>query len=228
MTDQLVLIPGFANNELVWQHQIDVLSDLCDIHVYIMDKEPTREEMVNTLLAEAPDNFILAGHSMGGWIAQAIAAKAPERIAKLILLNTWATPDPRMQALQTQVCETLKLGQLEQAMQQHIPLLFHRFEDPNILQDLQQMIAHFSLATLIQQLEAMLSDYSSLHHHPSITSPALIIHSKQDALFPEEHHSLLKGIKNAKISLIEDCGHASIVEQPKIVTELMRSFIEEN
>ncbi len=229
MTEPLVLIPGFANNEQAWHHQIDQLSDHSDIHVYIMDKEKTRDEMVEKLLAEAPERFNLAGHSMGGWIAQAVAAKSPERVAKLILLNTWATDDPRMLSIQTQVCEALKLGQLQQAMQQHIPLLIHpsRFQDPDLMQNLVQMVSHFSIDALIQQLEAMLSDYSSLHHHPSITAPTLVIHSRQDALFPDEHHALLSGIKNAKLSVVEECGHASIVEQPEVVTELMRAFISE-
>src|SRR6202140_3742325 len=45
------------------------------------------------ILAEAPPRFALAGHSMGGYIAFEIFRQAPERIAKLALINTQARPD---------------------------------------------------------------------------------------------------------------------------------------
>src|SRR5207253_4882589 len=45
------------------------------------------------ILAEAPPRFALAGHSMGGYIAFEIMRQAPERVAKLALINTQARPD---------------------------------------------------------------------------------------------------------------------------------------
>ncbi len=227
MNEQLVLLPGFANNERVWAHQIDALSDMCDIHVYIMNQEPTRNEMVQSLLKEAPLRFALAGHSMGGWIAQAVAALAPERVTKLILLNTWAAPNPQMILKQQQICQALKLGQLDQVVPQQLSSLIHpsRHQDLSLIEHLHTMIKSFSVEVLIQQLEAMLSDYSSLQHHPTIVAPTLIVHSQQDALFPDEHPALSEGIKNSQLFAIEECGHASPLEKPEIVTELIRSFL---
>jgi pimeloyl-ACP methyl ester carboxylesterase len=228
MNEELVLIPGFANTERAWKHQIDQLNDLCDIHVFIMNHESSRQEMIESLLKEAPSRFILAGHSMGGWIAQAVAAIAPERVSKLILLNTWATPNPKMMFIQRQICEALKLGQFTEVMQQQLSSLIHpsRHRDLAITGPLQAMITSFPVETLIQQLEAMLGDYSSLHHHSAITAPTLVVHSREDALFPEEYKTLTKGIKNVELAIIEDCGHASTVEKPEEVTDLIRSFIE--
>ena len=45
------------------------------------------------ILAEAPPRFALAGHSMGGYIAFEIMRQAPDRVAKLALINTQARPD---------------------------------------------------------------------------------------------------------------------------------------
>jgi pimeloyl-ACP methyl ester carboxylesterase len=224
----IVLLPGFANNERVWTHQIDTLTDLCDVHVFIMNHETTRTEMVQSLLKEAPSRFILAGHSMGGWIAQAVAAMAPERVEKLILLNTWATPDPKMMSIQRDVCECLKRGQIIEVMEEQLPLLIHpsRVQDLPLVRQLQTMITSFPESVLVQQLEAMLGDYSSLHHHPAIIAPTLVVHSDGDALFPNEHEAIASGIKDAELALIEDCGHASPLEKPEIVTELIRSFIQ--
>lgn len=227
MKETLILIPGFANNELAWKHQTEHLNDLFDVRVIVMDKQATRKEMVETLLKEAPDHFFLAGHSMGGWIAQAAAAAAPERIAKLVLLNTWATPDPKGIYLQRQVVQALKQGHLMEAMQQHLALLIHpsRMQDTALLQSLQSMMTSFSLEALIRQLEAMLEDYSSLHLHHVISAPTLVVHSHDDALFPaKELQVIATGIRNAELAIIAGAGHASILEKPETVTTLIRSF----
>jgi len=227
MNEPLVLLPGFANNEHAWTHQIESLNDLCDVHVYIMNQESTRGKMVQSLLEKAPLRFILAGHSMGGWIAQAFAAIAPERVSRLILLNTWATLDPKMLLMQRQMSEALQLEQLDQILQQQLYSLIHpsRHQDLSLLEHLQKMVMSFSSQVLVQQLGAMQGDPSSLQYHPAIAAPTLIVHSRQDALFPNEYQALSEGIKNSQLSFIEECGHASTLEKPEIVTELMRSFI---
>ncbi len=228
MKETLILIPGFANNELAWKFQIEHLKDRFDVRVFVMDKFANRQDMVENLLKKAPERFNLAGHSMGGWVAQAVAAKAPQRVSKLLLLNTWAKPDPQMMFMQREICEALKLGKIAEVIQQHLELLVHpsRLQDLPLLRFLQSMIASFSIDTLVRQLEAMLQDYSSLELHPSIAAPTLVLHSRQDALFPKEHEALASGIKNSKLALVEDCGHASIVEKPKETTQCILSFIE--
>ena len=46
--------------------------------------------MAEHVLAVAPQRFSIAGHSLGGWVAQEVAARAPERVSKLFLCDTWA------------------------------------------------------------------------------------------------------------------------------------------
>lgn len=229
MKEMLVLIPGFANNELVWKHQTDHLSDLFDVRVKVMDKHSTRKEMVESLLKEAPSRFVLAGHSMGGWVAQAVAAAAPDRISKLVLLNTWATADPKMIYLQRQVAGALRQGRLLEVMQRHISLLIHpsRQHDIALMQSMQSMITSFPLEVLIRQMDAMLEDYSSLHLHHAIGAKTLVVHSHDDALFPaRELQAIATGIRNSELAIIEGAGHASTMEKPETVTALIRFFLE--
>ena len=228
MTETLVLIPGFANNGLAWKHQIEQLSSLFNPRVIVMDPYVSRHEMVDAILNNAPSHFFLAGHSMGGWIAQAVAAAAPKRVAKLILLNTWATADPKMIYLQQQIADALKHGKLAEVMQQHISLLLHpsRQKDEALLLAMQAMVTSFPIETLIRQLEAMLLDYSSQHLHPAIDAPTLVVHSHDDALFPaKELQAIATGIKNSELEILQETGHASILEKPQEVTQLMQSFL---
>jgi pimeloyl-ACP methyl ester carboxylesterase len=227
MKETLALIPGFANNALAWKHQSENLQDLFDIQVLVMDKHVTRKEMVEFLLHQLPPQFILAGHSMGGWVAQAVAAIAPERVNKLILLNTWATPDPKMIFMQKQINQGLKQGRFDEMVKQYLPLLIHpsRLKDLDLLHSLQTMVASFSLNTLIQQQDAMLQDYSSLHLLHAIKAPTLVIHSQNDALFnAKELQAIATGISNSQVSILKETGHASPLEKPEVVTNLIRTF----
>ena len=121
------------------------------------------------------------------------------------------------------------MGKIAEVMQLHLPLLIHpsRLNDAELIHDLQTMTASFSIDVLIQQLEAMLKDSSSLPLHPSIQAPTLIVHSCQDALFPQDHAILASGIKNSKLKAIEECGHASPMEKPQEVTDLIGAFLRE-
>jgi pimeloyl-ACP methyl ester carboxylesterase len=51
------------------------------------------EHSARRILATAPSRFALAELSMGGYIAFEIMRQAPERVAKLALLDTGARPD---------------------------------------------------------------------------------------------------------------------------------------
>ena len=46
--------------------------------------------MAEHVLAVGTQRFSIAGHSLGGWVAQEIAARAPERLSKLFRCDTWA------------------------------------------------------------------------------------------------------------------------------------------
>jgi pimeloyl-ACP methyl ester carboxylesterase len=228
--ETLILIPGFGNDARAWKHQIDHLSSFFEIRTKVMDKYATRHDMIKALLDEAPEKFILAGHSMGGWAAQAIASAAPQRVLKLILLNTWATADPKMIYLQRHVSQMLKEGRLMEAMQSYIGLLVHpsRMQDLTLIQTLQSMITSFPVNVLIQQLEAMLEDYSSLHLHHSISAPTLVVHSHDDAFFPvKELQVIATGIPNSQLTILPDTGHASTLEKPELVTSLLSAFVQE-
>ena len=146
----LILIPGFANPASVWKHQVDDLSSAFHIQVPVMNKEKSRDQMVQAVLATAPDRFCLAGHSMGGWVAQAVAAAAPDRVERLVLLNTWATSEPTRLQFQRQIAEEIKAGRLKEVMERHLSLIIHpsKLQDAHLIQALAQMVSDFSLETL--------------------------------------------------------------------------------
>ncbi len=101
MKPPLVLISGLLSNESLWQHQTRHLSDIASIQV-LSPSQDTPKKMIQAILEQAPPEFALAGHSMGGWLCLEIMRTAPSRVSRLCLLNTTARNDSEEKRLARQ------------------------------------------------------------------------------------------------------------------------------
>src|SRR5579864_5246792 len=91
----IVLVPGLGSSA---RTHLDILPALWR-HGPVTVANHTRDEtiagMASRVLDEAPaGRFALIGHSLGGYIALEIMRQAPQRVAKLMLMNTQARIDP--------------------------------------------------------------------------------------------------------------------------------------
>jgi pimeloyl-ACP methyl ester carboxylesterase len=141
MRQTLVLVPGLGADEAAWRHQLDHLGDEADVRVADLRSCRSRHEMADAVLGSAPPRFALAGQSMGGWVAQEVAARAAERVTKLALLNTWARPDPAFNEVQRRSIDAIRAGRFEEELDAHLPRVFH----PD----------HLANAELVRELRAM-------------------------------------------------------------------------
>lgn len=82
------LLPGLLCDRTVWQAQIAHLGTDFDVRVPSFAGHASLETMAQLVLDDAPHRFAVAGHSMGGRVALIIAQRAPERVARLALLDT--------------------------------------------------------------------------------------------------------------------------------------------
>src|SRR5579872_64280 len=89
----VILLPGLLCDATVWAPQKDALTREFRVtawrHFYC---HRSLGSMAEEVLAEAPARFALAGHSMGGRVALEIMRIAPERVLRLALFDTGATP----------------------------------------------------------------------------------------------------------------------------------------
>ena len=228
MKPTLILLPGWGANESIWEDVVEHLSDLVDCKVLPLYHQTSRDEMVDHLLKNAPERFILAGQSMGGWVALKAAAKAPHRVSHLILINTWASPDPKLNELQKDILRDLKNGDVEQVLSRHLAFILHHesFKNPDVIAKAQRAFAHCKSKIMIDQMQAMLDDYVSLPLLANIKAPTLILHGREDMLFSTSEQEILrKGIQQSQLKIIEKCGHCSTLEHPQETTALIRNFI---
>src|SRR5476651_1137707 len=92
-TMPILLVPGLGGSPRIYAPVIPALWQFGPVTVANHIRDDSMGAIARRILAEAPPRFVLAGHSMGGYIAFEIMRQAPERVAKLALLNTQARPD---------------------------------------------------------------------------------------------------------------------------------------
>lgn len=88
----IVFLPGLLCDAAGWQPVIDCLQPL-NAHAPIYPPEDNLPAIAATVLADAPPQFDLAGHSMGGYLALEIMRQAPARVSRLALVSTSARAD---------------------------------------------------------------------------------------------------------------------------------------
>lgn len=216
----LVLIPGLLSNELVWQHQRDHLSDIANVQV-ISATQDTPQKMVQAILDQAPPEFSLAGHSMGGWLCLEIMRIAPSRVKRLCLLNTTMRmdSDEKKKRRQKMILQAQK-GQFHEV----VKCLVESFVfNPVVKSQVEKMFFEMGNECFIHQQQAMMAREDC---PINITCPTLIIHAMKDQVFSfEEHEELVDQIPEAKLAIIEDSGHMSPIEMPQAVSALLRFWL---
>src|SRR5258708_13165069 len=92
-TMPILLVPGLVSSPRIFAPVIPALWRYGPVTVANHIRDDNMAVIARRILAEAPPRFALTGHSMGGYIAFEIMRQAPERVAKLALINTQARPD---------------------------------------------------------------------------------------------------------------------------------------
>ncbi len=151
------------------------------------------------------------GHSMGGRIAQWLAADAPDRVAGLALGGT-AVGDAHGAARLPAATNALMSGDLD--------ALLRLFYSPGWLAANADAAAMLGAAP--RTAEARRNHFAASTGHDGweaigrISSPTLVIHGTADELaVPENAHILVSGIRGAELALIDGARHGYFVENPE-------------
>ena len=122
----ILLVPGLGGSPRIYGPVIPALWRFGPVTVANHIRDDNMGAIARRILAEAPPRFALAGHSMGGYIAFEIMRQAPERVAKLALLNTQARPDaPEAIERRQGLIKTIETGGLRAGIDTLYPGLVH-------------------------------------------------------------------------------------------------------
>jgi 3-oxoadipate enol-lactonase len=174
------------------------------------------------------DPFIVVGISMGGAIALQLALDHPERISRLILVNTFArlnVTNPLILpyfAVRFILINTLGLQTQAKAVAKHI----FPYPDQEIFR--QGLIEQISQADPYAYRAAMraLARYDVRDRLKEIQCPTFVITGDRDTTVPLEiQRYLAQNIIGARQVIIKDAGHAVTIEQPEQFNQVLVEFL---
>ena len=217
----LVLIHGYGVSGQIWQR---VLPYLAQKHqVFIVDLPGygrSRATGIWHLREMAPllalwlrqlrlSEVALLGHSMGGAIAIHLAARDPELVSRLLLVNAAGiplrTPLPRLAAR--------SLHSFFQMGNGHLPL--------GLVRDILQPRLNLLWQTA-QEMKR--SDFSE--ELACISTPTLILWGERDVMLPIAlGHTLKDALPHATFVTLPHCGHRPMLAQPAQFSRLVLEFL---
>jgi pimeloyl-ACP methyl ester carboxylesterase len=192
-------------------------------------RDDSMSGIARRILGVAPARFALAGLSMGGYIAFELLRQAPERIAKVALLDTSARADaPEQSAMRRAQMALASQGRLAEVVEQQFPRLVHREHraDAVLRQVFTLMAEDVGAAGFIRQQTAILGRADSRPTLGSIHCPTLVLVGEGDELTPPERAAeIAAGIRGARLTTVPQSGHMSTLEQPDEVTRALLAWL---
>jgi len=229
MPQPLVLLPGLLNTRRLYESQIADLADLAEVVLPELWHYDSIGAMAQAALDAAPERFALGGFSMGGYVSFEILRRAPERVERLALMDTQAVPDtPEASARRRGFIEQSKMGRFHGVQPSLLPQIVHRsrLEDLSVVQPILDMSKEVGAAGFINEQTAMIARPDSRHMLAYIRVPTVVIVGRQDQATPlPRSQEMAADIANARLVIIEQCGHMAPLEKPAELSAALRRWL---
>ncbi len=248
-----LLIHGFGEFLEVWWFNIGPLSQHCQVYAMdlpghgLSDKPAidyslafANECATGFMQALGIERANLIGHSLGGIIALSMAINFPEKVDRLILVDSGGLS--RETPLHIRLCTLPILGEIIVAPTIKVGLRYgirRAFYNPGLVTD-EMVDKDYEFINKPGAKRAMLSIIRSnadiTGPHPEVVmtdrlhlvkSPTLIIHGAQDEVVLVEHaQNAYSLIPNARLKVIERSGHCPHIEKAPEFNEAVIAFLE--
>jgi pimeloyl-ACP methyl ester carboxylesterase len=237
----LVFIHGFPFSRDCWQPQVDGLSSSYRVIAPNLPGFGGRQgaagaatmdafaDDVASLLADLDTGpVVLAGHSMGGYVALAFARRHADLLRGLVLIATRSGPDsPEVAAGRRAAAEKVSASGIDAMVDGMVPKMLapvHR--NPESLAALREFMMSSSRDGVIGALLGMANRPDSTPGLAGISIPTLVVTGADDEVIaPAESEALAAAIPGARLRVLPDAGHMVAWEQPEAFARELRDWL---
>jgi 3-oxoadipate enol-lactonase len=239
----LVLLHGFPFDARMWDEQLRGLSDIArviapdlrgfgrstSIDPFTMESQADDVHALLQSIGGGP--CILAGMSMGGYIALAYIKKYPQDVRALALIDTKAAGDDaagkRARDQMIELARAQGARAIADKMQPKLIAPHTPDKRPQVLQRMRQIMEHCPPLTIEHALAAMRDRPDHTAALAKIAVPTLIIVGEHDAVTPPSVAEQMRAsIPDSLLATIPHAGHMAVMEEPQGVNNQIRNFIE--
>jgi pimeloyl-ACP methyl ester carboxylesterase len=250
----LVLIPGLASGAWVWQDVVRAFSGKQAVYVVTLPGfdgratqdgnmiDAARQALHELIVSRKLDKPVLAGHSMGGTLAFAVAQDAPELVGGVIAIDGLPVmpgtedmpPQLRVEAAGRMRAQVARMSPEAFAGQQRQYMQTIGVRDMNMAAALAQLSAKSSPAAVGQAMAELLV-LNLRPGLPRITVPVLEISPYFDAdamqagmteqAKADYYRELLAGAPKAEVVSVSPARHFAMFDQPEKLVDAIRSFL---
>ncbi len=227
----IIFVHGAGGSSATWMMQLRGLKDnfkiiAVDLNGHgktadRMEKDVTQSYLsdIDTIIRRY-DQPILAGHSMGGMLTQLYALSQPELIRGIVLVGTGA----RLKVMPAifEMIENDFDGYIDAAGE----FMFHKGAS-------QELVAASKIEMRKCKPEIISRDFAAcdifdiMDDVSKITIPTLIMVGKDDMMTPVKYSEYLhKEIQNSSLEIIENAGHAVMLEQAAILNRTIKDWAQ--
>lgn len=233
----LVLLHGFPLNRQIWRPIVPLLEKKCrliipDLRGFGESPQEVEDYSMRLLAADVHqlldrlniEKAVIAGHSMGGYVALEFAHAYPHRIKGLALVASQADADSpeRRQARLITAREVRSRG--IRYISEGMPSKLSAYEA--IQTQLSQIISACSVPVVVAALKAMADRRDANEWLPEIQVPLLAIAGGKDQLIPvEKAYSLIKLVNKGWVIEIPEVGHMPMMESPQKTADALFQLI---
>lgn len=248
----LVLLHGFPLDSRMWD---DVVAHLPDVPVLRLDApdfgnsgpfdhvaaavgrdatpslETYADAVVASLLRHRVEHAVVAGLSMGGYVALALADRYPALIAGLGLLDTKASADT--EEAKANRFKAADAAEGEAGSGAVAPMLTALLgsttqdERPDLVSAFKRLLAEAPPAGIAWAQRAMAARPDRLEVLERVRVPALVLRGTEDELMPQEAaEAMAHVLRDCEFVGVPAAGHMSAIENPEAVAAPLRRLWE--
>ncbi|MGE0002918.1 MAG: alpha/beta fold hydrolase [Candidatus Izemoplasmatales bacterium] len=238
-SDVMILLHGFLGSSYDFEEMAQDLSQ--NYHIYALDwigfglsEKPVdytyskahQADLLKGFVEELGlEDFVLAGHSMGGEIAMRYAASYPADVSHLILLDSAGMQPANSVSLPKWVYSLfvknywLQRMSFQSAYSQKENATKDRFDE--------MFLFNKAIPSAVYQAIGLAEDTTKVTDLlGSLNVPTLILWGNDDTwILPSEAYLLSERIDGSEVVMIPDAGHMVFDEDPQAVVEAIRDFL---
>ena len=238
----LLLVHGFPLDRRLWAAQVGALATMTRVITpdlrghgkseivpgpFTMDQHA--DDLAVLLDRLKIRRAVVAGLSMGGYVAFAFWRRYPARVQGLILADTRAEPDSASaRAGRDAAMDRVQQTGAAAYADEMLPRLLapDSLADGKIAGAARKMMAEQPVEGIVGALGGLRDRADSRPTLPTITVPTLVIAGEADAITPPaDARAMAAAIPGARLVVIPKAGHLSPLENPRAFNTAVRAFL---